>query len=458
MLRLLGLDIGTTTISAAVIDGENGQLIYSETVPNGADEKSSNAYNRTQNVSLIVKKVLELKERLIKEFSPISVIGVTGQMHGILYYDNDGNAVGPLYTWQDRSGDIIFENTTYAEYLSEKTGYSLASGYGLVTDFVLRTLNKVPNAVGFTTIHDYIVMQITGRKKPLMHSSDAASLGCFSVERREFDRDAIKKIGIPEGFLPQVTDEFAVAGEDINGIPVAVAIGDNQASIIGVARGDENVFVNIGTGSQISIITDKIASLMGAEIRPFFNRKNLIVGAPLFGGRSYSLLHRFFGECAEAFGGKADNIYGIMDRLSEQSPDNHSMTVDTRFCGTRTNPGIRGSVTNISEENFTPAELTKGFLWGMAEELNGFYKQMQDYGQQAVKTMVGSGNAIRKSRVLQSYLEEQFDLRLNIPVNREEASCGAAFFAAVASGVYKNLDEAQNINVHYINYSGNTVK
>ena len=32
----------------------------------------------------------------------ITSIGITGQMHGILYVDESGRGLSPLYTWQDR--------------------------------------------------------------------------------------------------------------------------------------------------------------------------------------------------------------------------------------------------------------------------------------------------------------------------------------------------------------------
>ena len=98
MLRFIGLDIGTTTISAVCIDGENGTVLKAVTVDNDTVIESDNPVRRMQDAEKIKEKVLKIKDDLVKEFSPIDAIGVTGQMHGVVYIDAEGKAVSPLYT------------------------------------------------------------------------------------------------------------------------------------------------------------------------------------------------------------------------------------------------------------------------------------------------------------------------------------------------------------------------
>lgn len=451
MLRFIGLDIGTTTISAVAIDGENGKVLKAVTVDNDTVIETENKARRMQDPVKIKEKVFALKEQLVKEFAPITAIGVTGQMHGILYLDKNGTPVSPLYTWQDATGSLPYKDSTYAEYLSQKSGYALASGYGLVTDYVNRDLGEVPeNAVTLCTVHDYISMSLSNRTAPLMHTSDAASLGCFSLESNCFDKTAVEALGLDYSFLPEVTAQNAICGLDCNGIPVSVAIGDNQASVIGSIKGDGCALVNIGTGSQISVLTTKPSNFSEGEVRPLTQNSYMLVGAPLCGGRSFALLHSFFKECAALFGGDTSNIYPVMDAIAEKEQNNHTLAVDTRFCGTRKNPSIKGGISNISDTNFTPAQLVRGFLWGMADELYTLYAAMLPLTDIPVTSIAGSGNAIRKSPVLKAYLEEKFGFPLNIPAHREEAAFGAALFAAAASGSYETIAHAQEKLVHYV--------
>ena len=447
MSTLIGLDIGTTSISAVAAEVSSGALLRSVTVPNDGILPSPDGVSRLQDPVRIVETALGLKESLAAEFSPVAAIGVTGQMHGILYLDRAGRAVSPLYTWQDGRGNLPYGKSTYAAHLSTRSCYPLASGFGLVTHFINREQGLVPSeAVTFCTIQDYIALLLARRKTPLLHASDAASFGCFDLEAHTFDRFAMEKLGFDNAFLPAVTAETAIIGQD-GSIPVAAAIGDNQASVLGSLRENADILVNIGTGSQVSAVVSAPVPFPAGAVRPYVDGKFLLAGSPLCGGRAYALLHRFFARCAELFGGDGRDIYTVMNDMAAEQPEDHSLTVDTRFCGTRNDPALRGALSEISEDNFTPEQLTRGVLWGMTAELRGLYGEMPLLSP--ATGLVGSGNAVRKNPVLRRYLEEQFNLPLKLPVQREEAAFGAAVFAAAAAGVYRDIPAAQSALLHY---------
>ena len=122
-----------------------------------------------------------------------------------------------------------------------------------------------------------------------------------------------------------------------------------------------------------------------------------------------------------------------------------SLNVDTRFSGTRGNESIKGSVSGITPENLTPEALTAGVLEGMIDELLLMLDKMG-----AVRSgLVGSGNGIRKNEFLKTVAEKRLRRNMRIPKNTEEASLGAAIYACIAKGIYKNLDEATKIAVKY---------
>ena len=447
MSTLIGLDIGTTSISAVAVETSTGALLRAVTVPNDSVLPSPDGVSRLQDPARIAKTALSLKEALAAKFSPVAAIGVTGQMHGILYLDRAGRAASPLYTWQDGRGNLPYAGSTYAAHLSAQSGYALASGFGLVTHFINREQGLVPaEAVTFCTIQDYIAMLLTHRETPLLHASNAASFGCYDLTAQAFDRPAMEKAGLDCSILPAVTAETAVIGQD-NGVPVAAAIGDNQASVLGSLRDDGDILVNIGTGSQVSAVVSAPAPFPAGAVRPYVDGRFLLAGSPLCGGRAYALLHRFFAQCAERFGRDSRDVYDVMNTMAAEQPDAHTLIVDPRFCGTRNDPALRGTVSNISEDNFTPEQLTRGVLWGMAAELHELYRQMPLAAPAA--GLVGSGNGIRKNPVLRQYLEEQFGLKLKLPAHREEAAFGAAVFAAAAAGVYQNIPAAQAAMIHY---------
>lgn len=447
MSTLIGLDIGTTSISAVAVEASSGLLLRSATVPNDSALPSPDGVSRLQAPARIAKTALALKASLAAEFPSVAAIGVTGQMHGILYLDRAGRAVSPLYTWQDGRGNFPYGESTYALRFSVRSGYPLASGYGLVTHCINREQGLVPaEAAVFCTIQDYIAMLLTRRETPLIHASNAASFGCYDLAARAFDRSATEKLGLESTLLPMVTSDTAVIGRD-GGVPVAAAIGDNQASVLGSLRAPNDILVNIGTGSQVSAVVSAPAPFPAGAVRPYVDGGFLLAGSPLCGGRAYALLHRFFAQCAERFGGNSQDIYAVMNGMAAECPENHPLTVDPRFCGTRNDPALRGTISAISEENFTPEHLTRGFLWGMAAELQELYGKMPLPAP--ASGLVGSGNAVRANPVLRKYLEEQFGLPLKCPAHKEEAAFGAALFAAAAAGIYSDIPTAQAAMVHY---------
>ena len=426
----LGMDIGTTTISASVSDGF-GKQIEAYNIPNCSAVQTDASFAKEQGAEVIAEKTVKMVESLLGIYPEISAIGFSGQMHGIVYADECGNAVSNLITWQDERGnEYISDKTTYAEEMSRVSGYKLSTGFGLVSHFYNVKNGLVPkNAVKICTIMDYVAMKLCGRNTPLVHLSNAASFGVFDVKNGCFDKAALEKCGICVDILPEITEESTISGY-YNEIPVSVAIGDNQASFLGsVSDYDASVLVNYGTGSQISFVSEYIQTHGETELRPFVDGKYLVCGAALCGGRAYAILESFFSSFIAEAGFDKKKQYSTINRLAldeiNKEPCNLP-TVDTTFCGTRTNPSAKGSVLSLDESNFTPSKLIAATLYGMANELYGMYKDVRspDFSR-----LVASGNGVRKNEALRIVLSKVFGVTPEIPDIKEEAAYGAAKFA-----------------------------
>lgn len=421
-MKILGIDIGTTSICGVAVDAESGDILKSVTKPNNAFMKTEKAFERVQNPDIIIESVYEILSELNAEDA--SAIGFSGQMHGIVYTDENGKAVSPLYIWQDeRAAEEYKDGKSYAQTLG------CFAGYGLATDFYNEINGLVPeNAVSLCTIADYAAMCLCNLQKPLVHITNAASLGCFDIEKNCFVIDNPR--------IPEVTADFRAVGE-YNGIPVCVALGDNQASFIGSVSDAEDALINVGTGSQISWLTDVPVESEGVENRPFDGKRYLAAGCALCGGRAFAMLEGFFRKIARLAGSDIDSLYPQLDKLLETKTET-SLSADCRFCGTRNDPSIRGSISNISENNFTPADFALSIINGMAGELYNMYKD----GGRAAKKLVCSGNGMRKNAALCRITSEMFGCEIKIPFYAEEASYGAALAASVACGRHKNINEA----------------
>ena len=436
-MKTIGIDIGTTTISAVVLDSESRTVVQAKTIQNGSFIAVENDWERIQDVSVIFPKAKALLDELLDAHGDVKAVGLTGQMHGILYLNEAGECISPLYTWQDGRGDLpVFDGKTAVEWVKEQFQLPAATGYGLVTNLVLTRMGQVPQgSVQVCTVEDYLGMKLTGRTRPLIHSSNAASFGFYDSEHGGFLRDVILQAGMDPSLLPEVTDSVEQLGL-YRGIPVTVALGDNQASFMGsVGMEEESWLLNVGTGGQISVLSDRFFEAPGIEARPYVDGKYLLVGCSLCAGRSYAILEKFFRSYAAALGCGDKEQYGVMAKLIE-GLDLHGdyMQVVTKFKGTRTDPTIRGSIHNLSEDNFTPPSMIIGVLTGMASELHEVYQQIYEGTGIRVRSLMGSGNGVRRNEVLQRIFCDMFACNLQLSPFEEEAASGAAVSCQLGLG------------------------
>lgn len=422
-MKAIGIDIGIKNICGILIDAKTGAVEKNITFSNNSFAHFQSHFRKTQEVVKIVDIVDKILECL--PLDGVSAIGITGQMHGIVYLDKKGNLASSLYTWQDNSGDLSYKGTTYAKYLGSY------SGYGNVIDFFNRDNGLRPkNAVTYCTIADYIAMKLCGLKEPYIHDSNAAGFGLYNIETMKFDYD----------YNPKITRDYAILGE-YKGIPVSVAIGDHQASVFSTLSDEDSVLVNVGSVSKVSVISQAPIESPLHEVNPYFDNKYLISATSLGGGHTYSLLKDFYKAIVQNFTEVSDDeIYSYMNSI----PINlqNTLMIDTRFGGTIQKPDLTGSITNVKPDNFTPENFTTSTLDAISGELYCLYTKNVGIKKSG---LIGAGNGIRKNPALVKYLESRFKTIMKIPFHVEEAAFGAALYALISAGVFKNAEEAQKI-------------
>ena len=102
----MGLDIGSTSLTAILIDVNNKSLLGARSCPNKfeitniSDRKKGRSEWDLQNM---VKEVLLVASDLIKETGAIPEgIGITGQQQGVQLIDKSEQLQGPFISWQDQ--------------------------------------------------------------------------------------------------------------------------------------------------------------------------------------------------------------------------------------------------------------------------------------------------------------------------------------------------------------------
>jgi len=447
---VVSLDIGTSNLCALALSCGSLQPVAIRTQANDAEIKNLPTGRHEQDPLRIRDLGLGLLQKLLSErevrANEVVGIGITGQMHGVLLVNSEMEPQSNLITWRDQR---IQDSEIRTQY-SERTGCRLHRGYGGATLQWLAKNGKLSKGAVALTIADYVAAHLTG--VIATEATHAASWGIFNLQEGMWDAEAIDKLGIAADVFPTVVSTAKPLGNIRpalaqqlglgSGVQVCSPLGDNQASIIGAAGFVSDAAVlNLGTGGQISIPQDDYKFVETLETRPMPFGGFILVGASLCAGLTYRYLQKFIQATVKEFAGTEpsdEDIYSRMNSIAEQTPEGAmGISVDTRFSGTRLNPNLRGSISGIGVENFTPANLTRGFVEGMVRELADMASAA---GIKNFTRIIASGNAVRKNHMVSEVIESIFGLPCYISSNQEEAALGAAYAAAIGLGLASKDD------------------
>jgi sugar (pentulose or hexulose) kinase len=462
----LGLDLGTTSISAVAL-GDDGRLVARATKTHRAEVPNLPAGQAEQAPARIFEVAIESLRDVASALPEApTCLGLTGQMHGAIFVDRSFEPLTNLITWQDKrslesAGDgrswleVFRSHCSEAEVL--RTGCTPSPGYLAVTYFTLMNQGLLPEGFRYAlVVADWIAARLTGRV-PRTDRTNAASTGVFDLERDRWS-PLLTSVRIPPATLLEVDESAAPVGPlsaDIasrTGLPATVtvcgAIGDHQAAVLGsLPSGESALHVNIGTGGQASIPIERFLRTPTSDTRYLPDGRYLLVGAGLAGGDAYAWVRKTVTEWLRAFGAERsdDEIFARLSQLAAQANAGcDGLTAEPFYRGTRREPTRRGVFRGIDFENFSPGHVARAVLEGIAAALSGFVEQhraLSEVSDQFTR-VIATGNAVRRNPLLAESLACAFGLPIYTSEHEEEAAYGAAVLAGVRTGVWRDLSDA----------------
>jgi sedoheptulokinase len=447
MAYAAGIDLGTTNLELILADLEKFRITERYSAP-VRRIPSDNPYAFEQDAAGIVASVRELLGRVK---APLSSVGITGQVHGIVYTDEALRPLSPLYSWLDRRGAEPWNNTTPQAALEEKTGFRLPAGYGLLTHYANRLFGRVPPAARYLMgITELVAGNLTGAPLSKTDDSILASFGGWDPV------GGYRKALLAEALSPdcpaflEAAPHFFVAGHlagglcpgGAGGVPVAYPVGDNQAGFFGaLPRPEEACLVSIGTSGQISFFSRDAVCPSGMELRPYLGKGYLQVGAALTAGKSYEALASLVGEIVRASGNRIEDeaVFTLMKQAAGAVGET-SLVFETTLSGTRRDTAKRGAITGISLDNLTLGGLVLSAVDGIVRELADFTRQ-SGVSFDGIRYVAVTGSAPRKNGLFPEAVRRQFNRKVRVP-GSDGAGLGAAVIGAVAAGLIKDGETA----------------
>lgn len=476
---VLGIDIGTTSISVVAIE-ETGQLRASTTRTHGAAVSHLPAGYAEQSPELLWQAVLAAVRQVMTEIGDghgsgkVAAIGVTGQMHSTLLLDEAGRPCSNVITWQDKRAAIhqqdgisLIDSLLSRVHIAAlyPSGCCLATGYLGTTLFALQQLEGLPkNFAKATFVADWIAGRLC-EQLPVTDRSHAASSGLYDFDVDNWNPELLAAAEVDASWLPEVRDSGAVIGEVTDAVATATglpagthvcnAIGDNQASVLSsLPTKNDCLLINIGTGGQIVWRTPKFERVAEMDTRYLpgvssagdrSQHQFMLVGAGLCGGDAFAWINRTVRQWLEAFGVERseDEVWKQLAlQIDELPTDMPLINCEPFFAGTRSDPLRRAKFSGVDTANFTPANVARSILHGIAETMYGVYSSAS-VRPKRLRSIVMSGNGVRQNPLLVEAVSKRFGVKASVALCAEEAATGAAMLAGVRTQVWRNLQIAQ---------------
>lgn len=435
---LIGIDSGTQSTKALVVDARSGKVVGSgsasygliEGLPPGAKEQDPD----TWRAALVKSVKLALKEAKASG-GEVVAISVSGQQHGFVPMDKAGAVIRPAKLWCDTS--TTAECAEITEALGGVKGAIRALGNAVLPGFTAPKIlwlrkNEPENYARLATVllpHDYLNWWLTGGM--FMEYGDASGSALMDVRKRRWSEAALKAID-PElsAKLPTLSTSDQPAGKlrpeaakalGLNpGVLVAAGGGDNMMGAIGTGNTRQGVVTaSFGTSGTIYACSERPVVDPAGEIAAFCDSTNRwlpllctmnVTVATEMVRKDFDLDHAGFEKAAAKAPAGSDGLVLLPYLEGERTPNI---------------PDGTGVFLGVRPATFDAPHFARATMEGVTMGMNYGLRRLAELGVSATQVRATGGGA--KSKLWRQIMADVFQAE----VVTLEVSEGAAYGAAL---------------------------
>lgn len=459
MANFLGIDVSTTATKALLID-EDGTVVAT-----AADEytfETPQPMWSEQHPHLwwngAIRSIQGALEDAGVSGDEIAGIGLTGQMHGLVLLDADGEVLRPAILWNDQ------RTAAECEEIRRKVGRDdliAFTGNEALTGFTAPKLLWVRNHEPeiYSQIRsvllpkDYVRYRLTGAYAT--DRAGAAGTLLLDLRKRDWSDEVLTRLDVPRDWLPpthegpEVTGTVSGAAAEATGLkagtPVVGGGGDQSAQAVGVGAVREGIVaLTLGTSGVVFASVDE----------PFVDPE----------GRLHSFCHavpgrwHLMGVMLSAAGSlrwyrdivaPKENFSELLEPAENVPDGSEGLLFLPYLTGERTphaDPTARGAFVGLTVRH-DRRHMTRAVLEGVAFGLRDSFELMSDAGLRSVDQVRISGGGAR-SALWRQILANVLDVELATVNTTEGAAYGAALLAGVGTGHWGDVDSACRATVH----------
>jgi xylulokinase len=462
MAYLMGIDVGTTGLKALLTDS-GGDVIASATAeypmatprPLWAEQ---NPQDWWQAAIAAIRQVLAEARISADE---IAGIGLTGQMHGMVLLDAQGEVLRPCIMWNDQRTASqcawIMDTVGRERFLALAMNPALP---GFTAPKIIWTRENEPEVYAriaqVLLPKDYLRYRLTGVYATEV--SDASGTVLLDVGQRRWSAEVLDKLGIPAAWLPRCVESITVTGEITRevaaltglraGTPVVGGGGDQASSAVGsgiVAPG--LVSVTMGTSGVVFAYTDTPSRDPQGRLHTFCHAvpgKWHVMGVTLSAGGSFRWLRDTLGQEEKSVAARSGiDPYEILTAEAANAPAGcEGLLFLPYLTGERApypDPNARGAFFGLTLRH-DKRHLIRAVLEGVAYSLRDCLEIFRALGVPVQQVRAAGGGA--RSQVWRQVMADVFGTEL-VTINVTDSTAfGAALLAGVGTGVYPSVPAA----------------
>lgn len=452
---ILSLDQGTTS-SRAIIFSHSGKIVsiaqkeFKQHYPEAGWVEHDPMEIWSSQASVLTESIITAGLKP----SDINAIGITNQRETTIVWDrNTGQPVYNAIVWQDRRTALFCDSIKqkHGSNIQQKTGlivdaYFSASKIKWILDNVDGAREKAENGtLAFGTIDSWLIWNLTAGKVHVTDVTNASRTMIYNIKSLSWDDELLELFTVPRTMLPDVRSSSEVYGESAgrilaNKIPIAGIAGDQQAALFGQMCTQKGMVKNTyGTGCFM---------LMNVGNKPVLSKNNLVttIAWQLNGETVYALEGSIFiaGAVVQWLRDELGIITSSNDieSLALKVENSDGVYLVPAFAGLGApywNQHARGTMVGLTRGT-SKAHIARAALESIAFQTMDVLKSMEADSSSTIRELRVDGGATINNLLMQIQADV-LGVKVVRPEITETTAMGAAYFAGLATGFWKNIDE-----------------
>jgi glycerol kinase len=379
-------------------------------------------------------------------------IGITNQRETTVVWDRaTSRPIAPAIVWQDRRTAADCERLR-AEGLEElftaRTGLVLDPYFsGTKLRWILQHVPGAPERarrgeLAFGTVDCWLIWLLTGGRVHATDASNASRTLLYDLDAGDWDDELLEVLEIPRAVLPRVVDSSAVVGVTAvdrlpAGIPIAAAVGDQQAALFGQACLTEGMAkVTYGTGCFLLAHTGERRVASGERLLTTVAcqragvRTYALEGSVFIGGAAVQWLRDGLG-----LGATASEVAALAATV-DSSEGVAFVPALAGLGAPHWDPEARGAILGLTRGS-TAAHIARAALEGIALQVADLVACAEtDMGGRLTEVRADGGASANDE--LMQFQADVLGLPVVRPAVLEATALGAAYLAGLATGLWSD--------------------